>query len=92
MTKPRAIDVIRALAAAEAVVFTEHADAEARNEGFTTDDVVHALAHATSCAPEAGDLEKWKVYGPSFSDEEMAVVTLIVEEKQLRVITVHLPP
>ena len=92
MTKVKALDVIRALAAAQAVEITEHALKEAKDEGFMAADVVNALENAQSCEREPGKLPKWKVYGPSFDDENMAVITLIVGEKSLRVITVHLPP
>lgn len=73
-------------------MLTAHALEEARDEGVTRADVVFALQNASEALLEDADLQKWKVYGPVVSGEELAVVTLILASDQLRVVTVHPPP
>ncbi len=76
-----------------AVDFTVHAAEESMlDDGLTAHDVFHALAGATEVVRQPGEREKWKAYGPILSGDTFAVVVLVIEERRVRVITVHPPP
>ena len=92
MSSRRILDLVRRLGAEERVSLTEHAQEEAAKEGCTRADVFFALEHAEEAVVEDAKRHKWKVYGPALNRTELAVVTLIIENQELRVITVHLPP
>lgn len=88
-----ALDRIREIASnPDDVMLTTHAIEEAKNEGMTRADVLHALQNATEALLEDEELSKWKVYGQVASGEDLAVVTLVLRSEQLRVVTVHPPP
>lgn len=92
MKRGRVLDLIRRLGAEERVSLTVHAQKEADDEGCTQADVFFALEHAEEVILEDQRRNKWKVYGPTVSGTDLAIITLIIENRELRVVTVHLPP
>jgi hypothetical protein len=76
-----------------AVEFTTHGFFEAMvDDGVSAHDVFHALAHVEDLVPQNDGGRKWKAYGPLVSGDRYAVVTLILVDKRVRVITTHDPP
>lgn len=77
----------------DAVEFTVHAAAESMaDDCLTAHDVFHLLEHATDVVRQSDTREKWKVYGPVMSGDLFAAVVVILEQRRVRVVTVHLPP
>jgi hypothetical protein len=76
-----------------AVEFTTHAFLEAMvDDGVSAQDVFHVLAHIEDLVAEDDFGRKWKAYGPLVSGDRYAVVTLLLVDKRVRVITTHDPP
>jgi Domain of unknown function (DUF4258) len=92
--KPHAfLAILRRLAALGAIRFSYHAEAERMEErDFDTDDVIEALSHGELKGPiTAGKFAgEWKgklVCQPFGTRRWMGVVTVVVREKYLRVLT-----
>ncbi len=62
------------------------------NEGCRDEDVLHVLMTADHAFLEDPVRNLWKVYGATLDETELAVVTLILNARSLRIVTVHLPP
>ncbi len=79
------LQIIRSLARQGRVVFSSHAEEEARRSGIALEDVVFALARATKCGwqPKA---QTWKVKGKDRFDVTMVIIVDIQDD--LVVVTV----
>jgi len=76
-----------------AVEFTTHAFFEAMvDDGVSAHDVFHVLAHIEDLVPQDDCGRKGKAYGPLVAGDRYAVVTLILVDKRVRVVTTHDPP
>ena len=87
MTSDEALQDIRGFAGAGRVRFTRHARLRAAERAGGTSvgelHVVHALKHATTCAPSDA---KWKVTGPDLDGDDLTAV--VVLEADVLVVTV----
>ncbi len=75
MTPSEALADMRGYALAGRVVVTFHAGKRMRERGVFAEDVWHALQHAGRC--NALPDERWKVWGPDASGDELALVVLL---------------
>jgi uncharacterized DUF497 family protein len=87
-----ALRLIRELAVLGRVEITAHALEEALQEGAFRHDILHVLQHPQEVVLEDESRSRWKVYGYTLDDTDLAVVTLILQKNTLRIITVHPPP